>query len=280
MKTILVLTDFSENAKYATTAALFLAEQFKMDLLLFNIYGSFPVAPLTRDSSWNENYENLKKESQDQLNQEISRLKDRLKNTTSLPVISSVNAFGDLSDYLLKANKRRDIKLIAMGSRKKNTDNLLFGHDLTGAIKKANKPILIMPNLKKEFKLQSMVFATDLSKEDLMPIKLLTRFAETFNFRIYVTHVSGPAFIPDLREEEHITEFMKKINKLNAKHIIYQNLHGDNIIEELDNYNKSVKADVMVIVHKKHSTFWRLFNYSPLGALLNTQKIPLLIMPS
>lgn len=52
MKTILMLTDFSENANHAAKTAAKLTKSLRSDILLYNTYYDHPILPTYAGGPW------------------------------------------------------------------------------------------------------------------------------------------------------------------------------------------------------------------------------------
>ncbi len=282
MKTILVLTDFSKNAKYAADTAVVLAAKIEADILLFNAYISTPLIPTAEYVAWPpEYYTVFKEESTTHLEKETERIRKAIDpHVKRKPVINYSNAEGPLALHVQKIVRENNITLIMMGTRSRTTGDFLFGNDINEVISKASCPVLLIPDKRTNIEMKTVVFATDFEKEDIESIKYLIKLSHYINFKIQVCHISEfPALVPDFDEENKILGFTDQISKLHAENIYYKNIEGDSIAKELEKFSKQVHADMLALVHRKHSIFWRIFHESPSKILIKHQKTPLMILP-
>ena len=280
MKTVLVLTDFSINAKQAAQTAVILAGKLELNVLLFNVYFSIPIIPAGINDAWSKSYEVFKKESETELQNETARLTELFKNSmpgTPLPGIEYLNAFGDLGDNTYRLIDERDIEFVAMGARKKQQNQILFGDDINDVLKKSKKPVLIVNDGLDWQNVKNIVLATDVAESDFKVVECLNRLSDQLQFKIHVAHVSPLS--NGSKEDEKAKRFTTKINELASENVSYQNLIGENVIEELVKFNAQLPADLLAIVQKRRSFLWNIFHESVSKEFIAKSKISILIIP-
>ena len=284
MKTILVLTDFSENSKGAAEVAAVLADKMKAEIILFNAFIKMPLAATVDTVPWPKSYyDRIKAESNKKLETEFARLQKTFSEHHYQPeqiTIKSLNAEGALEENVERIIKEKSVALIVMGARNKKTGNFLFGSNINEVLNKVNCPVLIVPKSCKALKLKTVIFATDLGAEDIGALNWVVGFTEGFKSHIHVSHVQQPdLWIPDFEKEDRIDQFVHQVTKLNAANVSYKTLEGNFIVNELLRFSKEVHADLITLMHRKHSLFWRLLHENPCSDLINYQRNLLLIMP-
>lgn len=147
MKTILMLTDFSENANHAAKTVAKLAPQLKADILLYHTYYDHPILPTYAGGPWVvEEFVFRKEESTAKLSQLAIRLRHIMAGIAQ-------NGFKPKPDYqcgegslgkntavIIRGN---NIGLAVIGSRTDSAvDHLLFGSDTMDVIDHAGCPVL------------------------------------------------------------------------------------------------------------------------------------------
>ena len=285
MKSLLVLTDFSRNAKRAAEAALNLANKLGGgEIVLLNTYLNPLFLPSAEYVAWPpEYYTAFKEESISQMNSECKRL-HQIVTDLKIPAekikIDSLNLEGPLSEHLESVVKKRNTTLIVMGARRKVSGDFLFGSSINTTLRHASCPVLIVPENHSVINFRHLVFATDLELKDVKRIKYLLDLYTNEDFHLHVCHVaSSPVLIPDFDEEDKTIQFINSLSKLNFANISYHRLEGNNITKELEEFSHDIKADLFVLTHHKHSLFWQIFHQSPSKSLIRYHKIPLLILP-
>ena len=281
MKTILVLTDFSKSAKNAAEAAIKIAEVIHADILLLNAYVVATMLVTKEPMPWPlEYYKVLEQDSIDQLKIEEERLLEitaKQKRNKGSVNLSSLSRGGSLAEILSEIIKEKDITMIFMGGRHNKGSELLFGSDINHVINHANRPVFIISADQLNFPVRNVVFATDLSDEDINSLNYVISLAKYFKFHIHVCHVTGKG--EGNKESDHLSEFERKTDKSKRSNLSFKDLKGQHISEELTKFADHTHADLLVLTHKKHSFFWRILNETPATDLTRAHKQPLLILP-
>ena len=278
MKTVLVLTDFSTNAKQAAQTAVFLAGKLELNVLLFNVYFSIPIVPAGINDAWSKSYEVFKKESEAELQNEAGRLTELFKNLipgTPAPDIQYINAFGDLGDHTYRLIDERNIEFVVMGARNQQYNHILFGDDINDVLKKSKKPVLIVNDSLDLQSMKNIVLTTDVAVSDFKVVECLNRLSGKLQFKLHVAYVSPHA--DGLNEKTK--RFTSKINNLPSGNVSFHHLIGENVIEELVEFNAQLPADLLAIVHKRHSFLWNIFHESVSKEFIAESKISILIIP-
>ena len=73
--------------------------------------------------------------------------------------------------------------------------------------------------------------------------------------------------------------FKKSLGEIGSPFIHYYTLEGTQVMHSLEKFNEEINADLLVLAHKSHGMFWRIFNQDLSDMLLKKQNTPLLIMP-
>jgi len=146
IKSILVLTDFSRNAKNATDHAILLAEQLHADILLFN---SFLIPDPGFDSWTSGDHALLSQQSKINLDKEVARLDDVMKHYGKefKPKIHSLSNEGTIAENVCEIiTEKKNILMVVMGGCKANgNDDVLFGVEITQILNKVKCPTMIVP---------------------------------------------------------------------------------------------------------------------------------------
>jgi len=185
MPTILVPTDFSENAYNALSYACHLAKEIKAEIRILNCY-KVPFGQGTIMIEFNDIME------RDSLNG-LSKLVDKLKSEPYAHhlKIETETYFGFLYDAIDHLKKESKIDLIVMGTNgATNAANKIFGSNTFQVVKQNTLPILVIPPDAKWTGFKNIVIAVDLTKNteaDL--IKPLKTFAPEIKFNIDILQI-------------------------------------------------------------------------------------------
>ncbi len=285
MKTILVLTDLTENAAHAARAGVRLGEKLGANILLLNVNTSQPVMPqYFGDPTAVDTLDFWEAESRKRLHQLSRSLESLLVQRDPQlrgPNIESCCGEGNVAMAIEEVMARKDIELIVMGARGGSTiDHIFAGSETVAVIDKSAKPILIVPLNADLNKLAKIVYATDFNQADLSGLRYLVKLAKLFNAHVEVVHVNLYHDQEDSSKLERERVFLKEIRNLNYPKISIREVHGKEVTSRLNTLCEESVADVLAFMHYKNSFFKRLFKHSTTLGALTDQKIPLLILPS
>ncbi|MGZ3943790.1 MAG: universal stress protein [Mucilaginibacter sp.] len=281
MKTILVLTDFSANARCAAEVALKLSGKLHADLLLFNTYINY--ATMQCHGGWVvDEFTDQKRDSKQGLTllkEGLECLREELEPAEHKPVISF-----DLNDYHLEMDvtdllSQNEVELIVMGARSHDKGDALYGYDTNSVVDHATRPVLIVP-AKTDFEnISKVVFASNFDKEDFKAIHYLVKLGELFHYQLEIIHV----VTPDQQAAGQSTKaaaFKKELEQLKYQGLTYHEVGGKQVIDALTDLSTKTGTGMLAMLHHQRSFCARLFAHSETKRVLTEQKIPLLVFPS
>ena len=281
MKNILVLTDFSENAKTAEKFALQLAIRVKADLILYNVYRR-----LRKDISGNvvwphepppsfelQSIANLEARV-DELNDELTKIRN---NDDYKPTIHHLGNAGSLTHKLNDIIAENNIWLVIMGTKgERFASTVLFGSNVFKVLEKINCPVLIIPKNAGHTSLQKIAYATDFRSSDTNIIEWLYELTGLLKIGLSIVHVS-PDIVTDQekeisnkQEKLYHEKFPKATVELYTDKDIQRSLHK--IVEQSD-------VSILALLHRKYGFFESLFNAGTSHKMIKHTEIPILIFP-
>jgi len=283
MKTILILSDFSENSVHAALSGVMLSKQLHANILLFNTNVSQPAMPqYAGGPTVMDEFNFLEKESKESLEKISASLAPLLAQSGSdwKPSIDTLTGIGSLASQVKEIIHEKDIELIVMGSRSGNAiDHILLGSETFAVIDRSTRPLLVVPLNSGLDRLRRVVFATNFKDADIKAIHYLTGLGHVFNFELDIVHVNvlgDDDITKGLRE----IEFMKHVNRQKYPHIVVEEIKGKNINERLNKLCEESNTDLLAFTHYKDSFFSRLFSHSNTRRALDAQKLPVMIFPA
>lgn len=282
MKKILVLTDFSDNARQAAEAAVTLAGKLHANIILFNTYVSEPVMSEYGGAPWPVEqlmWADEGKEKLDFLKEELQELVRQLPAGDHRPTIDGRYEIGSLAGQVKNLLAKETIELIVMGARTgKAWEHLLMGSDTSAVIEHTDRPVLIIPQDKPLKKFHKATLATDFDAADLKAVHYLTRIGRLFGFTFDIVHVAlwGMKALPDNVK----AAFKQQVAKYNFAGINYQEVRGKELIHRLNHLCAAEHSDLLVLVHNRHNWLSRVFQQSNTQALMDQQQLPVLIVPA
>ncbi|MTI21782.1 universal stress protein [Fulvivirga sp. RKSG066] len=241
MKSILVPTDFSKEAKHATHLAMQLATKLKASIHFIHVV-SVPM-------DW------VKLNDQDRLYPEVTRkinhINNELSNLKTIAENAGLRTFTTVSykdSYaeILKYLKENNIDLIVMGSKgASGIKELLIGSNTEKIIRHAQCPVLVVKEHMDLDKIKRIMMPTDLEYEQENIAKLVNTWVKLLGAKLYLVKVNinyhwidSSGFINEI--ESFAREF--KIDTYQAR-AYDANYLEDGIVQAA----KDVKADLIIM---------------------------------
>jgi nucleotide-binding universal stress UspA family protein len=281
MKTILILTDFSENAACAAEAGLALSAKLNTDLLLFNTYIDYAILPYESGDGWDINGFSLRKQRSTQrlesLTEGLEFLAGQLDPAAHKPAVNFRSENCDLGMEVAEIIKQNDIELIVMGARTHFPDDPLPGADTSAVIKNASRPVLVVPAKTDLFQIRKIIFATDFDEQDFIAIRYLMKLGKLLNYQLDIIHVSKPG-------QDKITakelDFKEQIKQTHYQGLSYRKVNDKDLVARLNELTGEGGPAILALLHHRLPFVVRLFSRSKTKAALARQHTPLLIFPS
>lgn len=282
MNTIVVLTDFSLSARNAAELALHIGTLSRAEVILVNAFSEPIKTPAADPSFWPLETEFVH-DDETLLQLEARRLKQHARTLPSPahePTVSILSFKGTLGACLTDLQRRYKIDLLVIGAGIHNGNDARYTpSDIEMVQTLANSPILVVPeNDIPDGLIRNICFVSDLSKSDLRLTSYVSRMAVKLKAHLFIGHISKPSFNMDADEEIKIAAFMSNLEHLGLDKHEFQNCYQDDVVAGIGQFCHSKKADLLVMVHKKHSRLWALFHESITSVIKRRQHIPILLI--
>src|SRR5258708_539152 len=193
MKTLLIATDFSANSRHAAEYGYMLAAQLKSNLVLCNaliVPAEVPDAGLV---SWPMyEYEEILKDSQEELKDLRISLEQLSDNSNFKPLIHCVNNAGTVTAVISDVDEQKNIFMNIMATHGGNgLSTLLVGNHSRRMIDETTIPLLLVPFSAPIKPIKKVVFATDFKdhEKDLKTIYKLIDLIKPLNAELLITHI-------------------------------------------------------------------------------------------
>lgn len=272
MKTIVVATDFSDNANNALQYAAALASYTKARITLFNAY-QLPVHAsntLLPAASVLELIKNNKK-----------RLEDIASEITGQYGVSVTvyTKMANVSEALDEVVERENADLVVIGIHASDWSDHLFGNTTTSIIRNAKYPVLVVPDNVTFNGIKRILYAFDANSLTMgNKLQVVKDIASDFKAEVQVFHVDTPKSQPVYAQKGVATTGMKEI--LSDVECSYKETEAEGVVKGIVNGIIEYGANLLVMVPHKLS-FWRsLANSSVTRALVLRTNIPLLVVPN
>ncbi|GAB3643650.1 universal stress protein [Spirosoma arcticum] len=243
MTTILVATDFSASAHWATDYALELAKQLDTRLVLVHAYDLPSNGSPDRMTPTDEGqYEGA-------LHQ-LSRLRDQMLETTNWSVNVSVVARpgSPLASLVDEAAKQQADLLVMSLVGDEPVKARRLGSLATDMIPHTSVPLLLVPPGAIFHKPQNMVLAVDLAQPvDVLAIDMAQRFAHLLQTTLDVVCVEDEPDESLLEAARHIRDLLR------YQPHTFSFIPGFDVALALDAYLVEHRADLLILLPKPHS---------------------------
>lgn len=270
MKTIVVSTDYSATASNALEFGANLAQIFKANLVLFNVY--HPSVHVSNSLMTPGEIDRIVKNNEDRL--------EKLKTETAHRYrinVSCIVSTGDTVERLDESATMFDADLVVMGVDSNLWDYKIFGNTTTAAIQRLKTPILIVPNDVRFKGIKKVLYAceyTYLTHDN--QLDLLKEITRKFEAELQVLHVQTKSQIPVAVDEEiGVVNVMMEDVDHTFSFVDNKNVH-DGIIQGVEDW----QADLLVMVPHKAGFWESLLKSSNTRQMAVRTRVPLLVLPN
>jgi nucleotide-binding universal stress UspA family protein len=282
MKTILMLTDFSDNATHAARSAVAIGEKLQTDILLFNTYYDHPILPAYGGGPWMVDELLFRKEdSAAQLSHLAIQLRHIIADQTTGGFKSNMDyqsGEGSLGGNVEVIIREKEIEMIVMGgSTNSSLEHLFFGSDTMNVIDHANCPVLVVPLKASLKKLNKVTLATAFELADINAITYLADLAKNKGFELEIVHVSSSDEEVGSVKERAIHNHILAIKEAN---VTYKQIRGKDIVKRLERMCKDNRSDILALVHYQHGFFADILRKSNTEQALSGNHLPIMVIPS
>lgn len=274
MKNILVPTDFSECAGYATDFAVALVAKSGGNVFL---YSNIPVHPL---------WDNLSEKQKMEYPESFAGMYDLMNHFQEF--IDAYNepnvtfhcrySAGSIHQAVENLAKEEDIDLILVGSHgSSGLREVLYGSNAQKIVRNVPFPTLVvkapvgLPTFKK------VVFASDFKPGAEVAFRQMLDFlsgmdatVSLLNIRLYPEYAESTQ---EVKEQMARFEMMAKDMQTHS-HISYE----QDLEEGVKHYLEDFGADLLVMQREEHSRLFRIILGSSLESLINHTEIPVLVL--
>lgn len=269
MRTIVVATDFSEEAENALEYAGALAKDLHARVVIFNSY-TVPIhianALIPADSM---------KEVAKQNEEVLKKRANRLSKKYGIETAYECKLLIQVAEQLREIYERYHADFIVLGISELSFTQDLLGNTATATIMMRYYPVLAIPAGNKYHGFKKILFATDVfGKVQEKALDKIKYLCSEINTEIEVFQV-----------QESIKQIKKKteIDQINTNvegvHIYYKNVDSNAVIEAIEKEIHQIKADLLIMMPHKYG-FWRsLIHRSKTRIMISKVEIPLLSIP-
>lgn len=268
MQTIIVATDYSEEAKNAVSYAASLAKQSNSKLALFNSYritvhaANGLITPETITKLVKENRENLQHTAA------------RISKKYQIPV-DYYTKYCQIEEGIIELAEQLRADLVVMGMRSNSLEYKLFGNTTTSVIKNAFFPVLVVPSGAVFKDPQKVLFAYDYQTISESAFDILKQLASRFNAEIQILHIGSTSTLTapsKIAVQERIEKSLVGIN------YSFREMDEEEIERGIIKGLNEFEADMLLMAHHKKGFWSSIFNKSRTKEMAIKVEIPLLAL--
>jgi len=282
MKTIAVLTDFSEQSAHATRYALHLAKKINAGLILYNLTANDTARKPVLQRAWQENGDwELQNENTNSLIIFGARLEAELMQKslpgTSLPYIAYDTENQEIVDVMTSIVNNDDIMLIVTAPLPdQDMATFMTSDNCRKIVDWASVPVLVVPETASIRNPEKIAFAANLADNDTDYLNALVNLVDPFASEIMVTSLNAPGY------EHHKSEntLKKNIHDLvDYGRIYYRNISDSKSMQGWKWLKENKKCDMLAMVKQPQQTLKTFFTIGNTREITHHLIIPLLIFP-
>lgn len=272
MKNILVPTDFSACAAFATEAAFELAAIHQATIHLYN--------KVDIPEKW-INWSNEEKEANPEALHKVKNaiiLLDSWKQKAIEKGIS-INTFysgGNLLKNIQHYVAEKDIDFIVMGSHGAGGKNdYLIGSNTQKVVRLVHCPVLVIKNKPSESPIRKVVFASEFNQEEKKAFHYLLDLVRPLQPEIHLVQINTSSWFgqPYVLVKSVMEDFKQMCGDLKCFTHFYKDWSVDAGVRH---FSEEIDADLIVLSNQLRHPIKRLFRGSNVEALVNHADLPVL----
>lgn len=276
MRTILIPTDFSQNALHAINYAVQLYKCERTRFYFLHAYADEVYGPFKKNSD--ESVDKQRKIIQKKADESLKKIIGELVNKHHNPkhTFESICAFESLVDAVNDFSNQIDVDLVIMGTQGLTANKkITFGSHTVQVFKYVQCPVLAIPEHYEYRQPKKIVFPTNY----MLPYKrrelsLLNTLAAEFKSEIYCLYIS------DFEDLSHRQVDNKRFlqESLPDAFLFFENVPVKNKGEAIMEYISQKEIDLLVMVNSRHSFLEDMLYRSTVDQIGLRPKVPFLVM--
>jgi len=273
MQSILVPTDFSENAYNAARYAIALAADIKAtEIVLYNAYQPYVSEDPELSMPLQTDMETFRQISADGLAKMKSTLESEVTSTIKFRSESEYNI---VAQGVVDAAKTFNAAFIVMGisGAESKLEEAIVGSNAVDVSKHSEIPVIIVPAKATYSPIKKILLAVDFKKSaETTPVIAIKKLLDETNAQLDILHVeANDVDEVNLDAEKNIVQSL--FQNYNPQ---YHFLHGKIFTDAINQFALENNSDLIVVIPKKHGLFEGIFKRSHTKALVFHSHIPIM----
>lgn len=274
MKTILVPTDFSEQAQYALDLAYGVAKKSSATVKLLN------VVEAPHGTSFNAMGEVTAPDGMDSMffAQLLKRQKDNLAKLVKNPKYEDIDVEGEVEvgnpyESISRTITDHQVDLVIMGTQgSSGLEEMLVGSNTEKVVRRAKCPVLTVKEAVDPDSIKDIVFATNLRDASEKLVSALLELQKLFSAKLHIISVNTPSTFETDRF------YRKEMKKFVDQHKIENytlNIYNDDVEEDgIVFFAEDINADMIALATHGRRGISHLLSGSIAEDIVNHAKRP------
>lgn len=276
MRTILIPTDFSNNAMHAIIYAMQLYKCERSNFYFLHAYADEVYGPFKKNGG--KSIEEQKTAIRKNVDKSLKKLVEELTNKYHNPKhnFETLSAFESLVDAVNDFANQTNVDLIVMGTQGQTVNKkITFGSHTVQVFKYVQCPVLAVPKNYEYEQPKKILFPTDyMLPYKRRELKLLNTLAAEFKSEIHCLYIS------DFEDLSHRQLDNKRFLKesLPYAYLFFERAPVKNKGEAIMEYISGKDINLLVMVNARHSFLEDMLYRSTVDEIGLHPKIPFLVM--
>lgn len=274
MESIIIPTDFSENANNATRFAMHLNKKLNAEVHLFHSY----VLPVyaTDVPVISPDLASVKSDSMASIQKLKSWLGKEFPESQEKIHVSISAGYPDTE--IPDISKTERASLVVMGTTgASGLKDAIFGTNTASVIGKLDCPLLVVPEGARFKDIKKIVFSTNFAENDTENVESIINFAKYFDSEVILLHIAkGNLNIPF--EYNSIETFCQRMkDAYGFEKLSFKLMENPNVEEGIEQFIHEVNGDLLVMTNRHRLVFQKLFDRSLTRKMALHTHIPLMV---
>jgi nucleotide-binding universal stress UspA family protein len=287
MKRLLIPIDFSDTTEASLKYAVSVTGNADVIYHLFHIYpdqlmipdSSFPTG-IDSDAFLSAEFiHELRGQAEKNMEEIVEQMKSMLKEKGyNHPKIESLVTGGDPEWEINEICEKLDPELVIMGTRGEGNKGFLEGSMAEKIMVRSGKPVLAVPQTKKEVNIKQVMYATNFSEHDFVNIALIFDLLRNQQIRVHCVHFN-------LKENKSESEAMMDTlqhaleNIHEAQEFQCHLIDGEEKSDILEQFISEHNIDMITFIAHKTNIFQNLFSKKIHKKDFFKLELPMLALP-
>ena len=257
MTTVIVPTDFSENANNAALyAGKMLTGNYEVELVLYHVY--------EKDSE------------EENVSKTLNDLKDLLSQQSIVKIECRSEKSDDFIDSLDRLARHTGAQMIVMGiSSKSKLGQVFFGSNTLKIVQKNACPVMIIPPEAQYSEKKNVALISDFKEvQKTTPVTPIKNILKMFNPSLHIVNVDSEHYVS--LTEEFLQQRQYLLESFEEFHPEFYFIRTFDVHDTIHTFVQDKKIDMLVTIPRHHSMFSNLFKISNTKKLVYESSITIL----